>query len=100
MSKRVTLYLARLRTGGEVGVFRKPPRFRTIPAVPARPCRCEPTCTYIFPGRPEEKRAQGYALVNLCASGVKRAGLPVKDGEIVELTITAKPVKPKTKKRK
>lgn len=107
MRKSIKLYLA--GTEDEVGTYRKVPVFKTVPAVPAVPgqlCdgRCgNPTCSAWvdgIPARPAYRELPRNSLFSFCPDGLRRAGIRVKDGEVVELTISVKPLAPKKPKAK
>lgn len=107
MSKRVTLYLARDKGESYANVFRNQPTERTIPG---KSCTCPHNATHgcygsLYCGKaPAREVFRGAKLTDLCTRGLSAAGLPIKQGEILKISISVAKSesvkKSKPKKRK
>lgn len=110
MSKHV-VYVAMNEDAPEwhdASVYRKEPRVKLVGAVPAKPaglCSCGAVgCTVDpTPAQPAVSARREFSkrgvIADLCRNGLKSAGIRYTPGEILKLTITATPVKPKAKRK-
>jgi len=101
--RKTTLYLGRATNSTHADVFLKKPRATTTYKEDCG-CGLGRDCYLWLDGskpRPITTFRGSVLLDDLCRKGLRRAGIEIKEGQLLELTISGKPVSPaKPKKRK